>query len=87
MAKKTIHQVISEVLGAAGRPMTSREIYQAILEQSLYEFKAKDPANIVRNQLRRHCIDVTATRGASVKYFKMTDDGRFALLESPSAAT
>jgi hypothetical protein len=65
--------------------MSSREIYDQIVARGLYEFKAKDPANIVRGQLRRHCVDVKAPRGASAKYFKMTDDGQFALLESPVA--
>ena len=83
MSKKTIHQVISEVLRGAGRPMSAREIYEEIARQGLYEFKAKDPANIVRGQLRRHCAGVKAPRGTGTKYFRMTNDGLFALLESP----
>jgi hypothetical protein len=85
MAKQTIHQAISEVMREAGRPLSSGEIYDQIVARGLYEFKAKDPANIVRGQLRRHCVDVKAPRGASSKYFKMTADGQFALLDSPDA--
>jgi restriction system protein len=61
--------------------MSAQEIYEQIVGQGLYEFKAKDPSNIVRGQLRRHCVG--AKGGASKKCFRMTDDGLFALLESP----
>jgi len=82
MAKGTIHQVISDVLCAAGTPLTSSEIYEVISERRLYEFKAKDPANIVRAQLRRHCSNVK-TPGARIKYFEQTADGKFKLLKEP----
>ena len=83
MAKKTIPEVICDVLREAGRPMSAREIYDSISSRGLYEFKAKDPANIVRSQLRRHCIDVKRPAGARTKYFKMAADGNFDLLEQP----
>jgi len=83
VARKTIRQAISEVLSASGEPMTSRDIYEAIAQNGLYDFKAKDPASSVRDQLRRHCINLQGSRGASVKHFQMTDDGRFDLLQSP----
>ena len=81
-AKKAIHEVISEVLRAAGRPMSSREIYDEIVRCGLYEFKAKDPANIVRGQLRRHCVGVKKSGGSGIDYFSMTGEGRFALLDT-----
>ena len=77
--KKTIHEAIGEVLKDADGPLSSRQIYQCICDKELYAFKAKDPANIVRNQLRRHCVNVSGTAGAQTKYFRMTDDGLFAL--------
>ena len=52
MAKATIHQVIAKVLHDAGKPLSSTEIYEAIRSKNLYDFKAKDPANIVRGQPR-----------------------------------
>jgi hypothetical protein len=81
MTKKPIHAVISGVLGQADKPMSAREIYDQIRDQGLYEFKAKDPASIVRGQLRRHYTDVKGS--ASVKYFRLVQDGCFELLEFP----
>ena len=83
VARKTIRQAISEVLIASGEPMTSRDIYEAIAQNGLYDFKAKDPASSVRDELRRHCVNVRGTPEAGVKYFRMTDEGSFYLLPSP----
>ena len=82
MARKTVRQAIREVLIAAGHPMTPRDIYDAIARRGLYDFRAKDPVTAVRKQLRRHCINLHGTRGAGVKYFQMTDDGRYDLLQA-----
>ena len=82
MAKATIHQVIANVLRDAGKPLSSTEIYEAIKSKGLYEFKAKDPSNIVRGQLHRHCVNVKSP-GARIKYFEQTADGNFKLLAKP----
>ena len=82
MAKATIHQVIAKVLHDAGKPLSSNEIHEAIRSKNLYDFKAKDPANIVRGQLRRHCASVKSP-GARIKYFEQTSDGNFRLLPEP----
>jgi hypothetical protein len=58
------------VLRQAGRPLTASEVYEAIKAQGLYSFKAKQPAQIVLQQLRRHCSDVNGKSGAPTKYFK-----------------
>ena len=81
MNKKPIHSVVSEVLARSGKAMSAREIYERIQDERLYEFKARDPVSVVRTQLRRHCINVKVPTRA--KYFRMTDDGLFALLELP----
>jgi len=82
MAKATIHQAIAEVLCDAGKPLSSSEVYEAIRSKNLYEFKAKDPANIVRGQLRRHCVNVKSP-GARIKYFEQTSEGNFQPLPEP----
>ena len=84
MAKATIHQAIADVLREAGKPLSSAEIFETISSKSLYEFKAKDPANIVRGQLRRHCVGTKA--GARIKYFEQTAEGTFKLLAEPVKA-
>ncbi len=80
MTNKTIHQVISEVLSKTGKPMAAKDIYDAIIREGLYNFRAKDPANIVRSQLRKHCENVKSAKGPEINYFRMTSDGLFELL-------
>jgi len=84
MKKKPIHAVIGEVLVAAGRALTSREIYEAIVRDELYSFQSKDPLNIVRNQLRRHSVNVEGKATSQTKHFRLTEDGRFELLQAGS---
>ncbi|MFV1965752.1 MAG: HTH domain-containing protein [Pirellulaceae bacterium] len=84
MQKQPIHEVIAKVLAEHGKPMSARDIYEAIRDGHLYDFKAKDPANIVRSQLRRHCLSVRSPKGTRMKYFEMTTDGAFRLLEKPA---
>jgi len=80
MPKTTIRDAITTVLREAnGSPMGAKEIYEAILSRELYEFNAKDPLNIVRNQLRRHCSNIECTTSARIRCFKMTDSGVFVL--------
>ena len=83
MPQETIHAVISEVLQAAGRPMSAQAIYDAIRQNHLYEFKAKDPRNIVGNQLQRHCIENNHSCAASARYFTVTKDRLYSLLDNP----
>ncbi len=81
MARRTVHSVIADVLRESGKPLTVQQIYDKIVEQSLYEFRAKDPYNIVRNQLKRHCVENTHSCAAKSKQFRTTPDGCFTLLE------
>ena len=83
MKRKPIHEVASEVLANAGRPMTAYEVHEAIVRDGLYSFQAKDPLSIVRNQLRRHSENVSGRATSRTKYFRMTGDGRFELLSEP----
>jgi hypothetical protein len=64
--------------------LTSREIYEAIVRDELYSFQSKDPLNIVRNQLRRHSVNVEGKATSQTKYFRLTDAGRFELLQTGS---
>lgn len=77
--KKAIHQVSADVLKATGKPMTAAEIYAAITEKGLYEFKAKNAESVLRSQLRRHTKNITVANQAKVCVFTLTDDGRFSL--------
>jgi restriction system protein len=80
MPRTTVHSAIASALRDAVRPLTVQEVFEAIVEGNLYQFRAKDPFNIVRNQLSRHCVENTHSCSATKKYFRTTDDGRFTLL-------
>ena len=80
MARKTIHSVIADVLVTAGRPMTLREIYDTIVTDQLYEFRSKAPFGIVRNQLKRHCIENNHACAPSKKLFKQVENDTYTLL-------
>lgn len=77
MARKTVASVITEVLTAAGRPMTAQEIYDEITTKNLYEFKAKSPVGIVRNALSRHSVENTHSCASKHKCFRHADNGRY----------
>ena len=78
--KQSIHQVAASVLKDAGKPMTASEIYTAIKEKNLYEFKAKNPESILRSQLRRHTANIDVANKAKQCVFHLDADGRFLLM-------
>jgi restriction system protein len=51
----TVIEAALEVLRSANRPLTASEIFAEIQTRKLYAFAAKDPLNVLRAQLRRHC--------------------------------
>jgi hypothetical protein len=81
--KPAIHIAIADVLRERGQPMTPDDIYQAILKRNLYSFKAQDPRHVVISQLRRHCKELHFPSSRKIKYFSMTGDGLFQLLDEP----
>jgi hypothetical protein len=52
----TIIEAIQQVLRASRQPMTVVDTYESIVREGLYQFRAADPAHIVRAQIRRHCV-------------------------------
>ena len=77
--KKSIHQVAADVIKEHGRAMTANEVYEAMKSNGLYEFKAKNPATVVRSQLRRHSRNVESKNKVGQGIFILTDDGKFDL--------
>ena len=47
MKEGTIPWAIETALKKTGYPMTAKEIYNAIIELGLYDFKADDPIHVV----------------------------------------
>lgn len=50
----TILDACVAALREAGKPLSSDEIYERVVENGLYEFGAKDPKSMVRATLRKH---------------------------------
>lgn len=73
MERKTIANAIVRVLEADNRAMTANEIYEAIVAGKLYEFNAKEPLGIVRNQLNRHCVGNDHSCASKTKLFRRID--------------
>ena len=66
-----------------GSPMTSQEIYEAIVEQGLYNFKAAIPSAIVRGEIRKHCKGVNFSSASRTKHFTLVDGNKYFYLEKP----
>ena len=79
----TIVEAIEEVMKAEGRPMTSSEIYDAIISSHLYQFKADKPVHVVHTQLRRHCQGLDFSSASPNKRFQLVEGGRFQLMTTP----
>jgi hypothetical protein len=71
------------VLRQSGRPLTAAEVYEAIKARGLYSFKAKQPTQIVLQQLRRHCTDVGGKSGSPTKYFARAGVNSYVPLPQP----
>lgn len=65
---------------AEGRPMTSSEIYDAIISSNLYQFKADKPVHVVHTQIRRHCQGLDFSSASPHKHFQISEGGKFFLL-------
>ncbi len=86
--KMTVVEAIKKVLSDVSSGMTYKQIYRDIIDQKLYEFGAKVPENIVRGEIRRHCIDSDFPTSSPNKCFRIDHqkDGElyYALLNDES---
>ena len=78
----TIVDAIKTVLAEKSKPLTAREVYDAIVARSLFQFKSQSAASIVRAQLRRHCDGVNNQNAASQKLFRLVQGDRYELLDA-----
>lgn len=79
----TIVEAIKEVMHRAGRPLSSREAYDAIVVHGLYQFQAKDPHHVVLMQIRRHCAGVDFPTASPTKHFRLHGDNTYYPLDQP----
>jgi restriction system protein len=66
--------------------MRAEAVYQAIVEQQLYDFKADNPSHLVRSQNRRHCIVLDFPSASRPKVFELNPDGRYFLATTDDSA-
>lgn len=79
----TIVEAIKEAMRQAARPLSSREAFEAIVVQGLYQFQAKDPHHVVLMQIRRHCVGIDFPTASPTKHFKLHGEGTYTSLEHP----
>lgn len=79
----TIVEAIKLVMQQAGRPLSSREAFDAIVAQGLYQFQAKDPHHVVMMQIRRHCAGIDFPTASPTKHFKLHGDNTYTPLDQP----
>ena len=82
---KTGHTIVRaalEVLKSADKTMSIVEIYNEIVENSLYVFRAQDPISVLRVELRRHSVGIDFPTAAKNKFFLYDEtNGRFSALD------
>ena len=69
---KTIHEAITTVLQEEKKPLSSKEIYDRIIEKNYYTFQSKDPRAIVSGEIRKRC-EGSKTLSGKVLYKKVSE--------------
>lgn len=80
--KRTIIQAIIDVLTEERCSLSVKAIYNKIVGKEYYIFKAQNPYNVVRVELRRHCIGIDFPSAQKKKYFQILNDGTYSLLQT-----
>lgn len=79
----TIHQVAINVLKSKGIPLTIREIFDDIILNDLYQFKAINPLDVLTKIIRKHCDGINFPSARQQKYFQITKDRRYWIYGTP----
>lgn len=79
--KRTITEAALEVLKSVDGTMSILEVYQGIVDRSLYEFHAQNPLDVVRVELRKHSVGIDFPTASKNKYFVYDEtNGKFRAL-------
>ena len=81
----TIVEAIKAVMRQADGPLSSREVFDAIIARGLYQFLAKDPHHVVLWQIRKHCIGIDFPTASTTKHFKLHGDNTYSPLDAPAS--
>lgn len=71
---KTIAEAALSVLINHPEGLTCKQIYEAIIEQNLYEFKAENPEAVLRIEIRRRCQNVDISKSYETKWFRIVKE-------------
>lgn len=77
MKRRTIREAIIEALKRNNRALTAKDVFNYIVENDLYRFRAENPEGIVKVEIRRHCEGVDFPTAKPNKYFQILRDGRY----------
>jgi restriction system protein len=72
----TIVEAIKTVLRNSNKPLTHKEIYEKIIENDLYSFKAKKPLSVVNSEIRRYCYGLNFPSASKNKFFNVIIQNR-----------
>ena len=87
-SERTIVGAALEVLKSTKGTMSIQEIYQGIIDKSLYEFHAQNPLDVVRVELRKHSDGIDFPTASKKKYFTYDEtNGRYSVLQKQSEKT
>jgi hypothetical protein len=78
--KGTIIEAIRKVMEVSTKPMAVQEVYAAIVDAGLYDFRASEPVHVVRSQLRRHSLGLDFPSASEMKHFEVRGKNRYTLL-------
>ena len=79
--EKTIKDAVIEALKRSETPLSAAQVYDAIVKDDLYKFKAKAPQSLVTGELRRHCEGLNLKTSKPEKHFRL-NGGKYSLLKN-----
>lgn len=79
--RTTIIDAIVKVLKDSNIPLSVKVIYDRIVANDYYQFKAQDSLSVVRVEIRRHSQGVDFPTASKRKYFQILNDGTYCLIE------
>lgn len=65
----TIIESVKEVLKDSLNGLTIDDIFDSIIKRKLYNFNAKKPKEVVKGEIRRHCLNLDFPTASPVKHF------------------
>lgn len=88
MKEQTPHTIAGAIMAAfalAKRPMSLKELYELIVSNKLYTFKAKKPEQVLDIELRRRCSNIEMATAAKERPLKEIGNRTYQLPTSKSS--